>query len=212
MKYVDAIRIAEFVLLRVLPGCSRGVIAGSLRRGLAEVHDIELVLEPKPGRPAPVFGQKVLHQTHLDKLIYTLEDEGRLSRVKGGPKYKQYAVNLGAFGLPPMVNPFHVEFWIMTPPAQYGVGLVIRTGPGKPADNFSKWCVTTISKGGALPDNYIVKHLAVWNEAQGGFKNGKFEPIKGAQPLSMPNEVDFLNFLGIGWISPQLRHPRWRRS
>jgi len=72
--------------------------------------------------------------------------------------------------------------------------------------------VTNIANGGGLPDNYKVRHLAVWNEAQGGFKNGKFEPIPGAQPLFMPREVDFFEFLGMEWIEPSKRHPRWRRS
>lgn len=212
MNYHDAMRIAEEILESVSQGCSRAVIAGSLRRGVPEVHDIEFVMEPKPGRPAPVFGQKVLHQTHLDKLIYELEDSGRIARVKAGPKYKQYRINLESFGMAPMVNPFHVEFWIMTPPAQFGVGLVIRTGPAKPGDHFSRWCVTNIADGGGLPDGYKVRHLAVWHEEEGGFKNGKFEPIQGAQPLLMPREVDFFEFLGMEWIEPSKRHPRWRRS
>lgn len=212
MIYKDAMRIAEEILEWVSVGCSRCVIAGSLRRGLPEVHDIEFVVEPKPGRPAPVFGQRVLHQTYLDKLIYDLEDSRRISRVKGGPKYKQYAVNLESFGMEPMVNPFHVEFWIMTPPAQFGVGLVIRTGPGKPQDNFSRWCVTNVSAGGILPDGYKQRHLGVWREEQGIWKSGKFEPLQGETPLPMPEEQNFMDFLGIGWIEPKNRHARWRRS
>jgi len=122
MNYHDAMRIAEEILESVSQGCSRAVIAGSLRCGVSEVHDIEFVMEPKPGRPAPVFGQKVLHQTHLDKLIYELEDSGRIAKVKAGPKYKKYSINLDGFGMTRLVNPFHVEFWIMTPPASGELG------------------------------------------------------------------------------------------
>lgn len=211
MIYQDAMRIAEDVLERISQACSRIVIAGSLRRGMPEVHDIEFVIEPKPGRPAPVFGQKVLHQTFLDKLIHEMEDEGRIAKVKGGPKYKQYAIALDRYGMTPMVNPFHVEFWIMTPPAQFGVGLVIRTGPGKPQDNFSRWCVTNRSSGGGLPDGYKQRHLGIWHVEQGIWKGGKFEPNQGETPLPMAQEIDFLDFLGVGWIEPKERHARWRR-
>lgn len=212
MNYNEAMRIAEDVLERISPACQVCVVAGSLRRGMPEVHDIEYVIVTKPGRPAPVFGQKVLHATHLDKILYEMQDEGWISRVLGGEKYKKYEIQMGKWGLPDLVNPFHVEFWVMTPPAQLGVGMVIRTGPGKPADNFSQWCVTNRSAGGGLPDGYKQRHLAIWREDQGEFRNGKFEPRKGKIPLQMPDELDFLNFLEIGWVEPKNRHARWRRS
>lgn len=48
MEYKKAYEIAEAVLELLRPHCERCEIAGSLRRGKAEVKDIEIVAIPKP--------------------------------------------------------------------------------------------------------------------------------------------------------------------
>lgn len=208
MNYADAMVIAREILEHVIPGCDEGaaIIAGSLRRKQADVHDIEFWMRPRAGRPAPEFGQSVIYNTHLDKLLYELEDSRVIARIKGGPKYRQYRLNTMHWGIESM-NLFKLEFYIQTSPAQWGVGAVIRTGPGKPNDNFSRWCVTNRYLGGVLPDGYKVKHLAVWRDDQ---LDAKGKPIRGEKPVNMPREVDFLDFLGLGWIEPPSRHARWR--
>jgi hypothetical protein len=87
--------------------------------------------------------------------------------------------------------------------------MVIRTGPGNDDDNFSRFCVTQRHQGGALPDGYRVRHLAVWSADQ---LDARFEPHKGESPMEMPEELDFLKFLGLGWIEPAARHAGWHRS
>lgn len=204
MNYQDANRMAEDLLARLLPACEedRAVIAGSLRRKRHEVHDIEIVVKSKPGRPAPTFGNMVVHENHLHKILYEIEQEGRIAKVKGKNKYRQYTIATAKYGIS-VLNPFHLDLFINTPPAQWGVQLVIRTGPGDKSDNFSKWCVKNRAFGGGLPDGYKVRHLAVW---QLGQLDAKDEPLHGESPLVMPEESDFLSFLGLDWIEPSQRH------
>lgn len=94
-------------------------------------------------------------------------------------------------------------------PAQFGVNLAIRTGPNSENNKFSKWIVTPRSQGGALPDEYRVKHCAVWRVDQ--FHPGTDALIDGELPFAMPNEDDFLlNLLGLH-MSPTERHADWGR-
>jgi len=213
MNYTEANRIAEDILDRVAPTCVRSSIAGSVRRREPEVHDIELVLEPKQGHIRPSFGEKQTHAHWLDKALYELQQEGRLRRVMGGPNMHKYAINLDMYDYPyDTLNPFHLETYIMTPPRQFGVGLTIRTGPGRESDNFSKYCVMNRTghdgepTGGWLPDGYKVRYLAVWKLEQGSYKGGLFEPNSGETPLPMPDEKDFFDFLGLPFVEPWLRH------
>jgi len=155
----------------------------------------------------PVFGGDIF-QTPLDKVLSELEQAGKLvCGRKLGSKLKEYTVNTTQYGFETL-NPFHVEFYLCIPPAQWGVEVVIRTGPGDEADHFSRWCVTNRCKGGALPDGFRVRHLAIWSADQ---LDSRGEPLRYEDPLEMPTELDFLKFLNVGWIEPRDRHARWGR-
>lgn len=204
MNFNDANRMAEDMLGRLSPACEEGraVIAGSLRRKRHDVHDIELVVNPLAGRPRPTFGEMAVHETKLDKLLYEMEQDRRIAKIKGGDRYKQYRLNTSRYGIATL-NAFKFEVYINLPPSQWGVQLVIRTGPAKKQDNFSRWCVTNQAFGGGLPDGYKVKHLGVYHADQLDVKG---EPLHGESPLAMPEEGDFFAFLGMDWIEPSQRH------
>jgi len=102
--------------------------------------------------------------------------------IKNGSRYKQIALHSG----------INLDLFIVFPPAQWGCQFTIRTGPA----DFSKWVVASRQKGGALPSNSRVKDGCV-------YCNG--------EPIPMPEEIDFLNYLGLGWIEPSEREPEWRR-
>lgn len=99
---------------------------------------------------------------------------------KCGPKYKQIALNEG----------INLDLFIVLPPAQWGVIYTIRTGPAE----FSHWCVTQRKKGGGLPSDCVVK--------DGGVH-------RGGVLVPMSEELDFLDFLGLGWVNPSERKARW---
>jgi len=192
MNLSEASYQARQLLAYLTPACERAEIAGSIRRGNADVKDIEIVCIPKP-RPRPVFGDARPFKTELDALLYqmsqTHSSQYELKAIKGGDKYKQFLLPKAGINL---------DLFICTPPAQFGVQFVIRTGPA----DFSQWVVTQRSKGGALPDGYYVKDGAVWRLSLHG---------EADESIEMPSERDFLEFLGIGWVDPSKRVAKWRQ-
>jgi len=175
MIHADALEIANDLLAKLRPYCIRAEIAGSLRRGKADVKDIEIVCKPVLTERWDLFGRPAGFWNSLD--VVGLSDMGRI--IKAGPRYKQ--IDLG---------PIVLDMFVVLPPAQWGVIFTIRTGPA----DFSHWCVTPRKAGGGLPSDCVVKDGQVW---------------RGGQAIAMPEESDFLAFLGLGWIEPSDRAPAW---
>ena len=216
MKIDNAFKIAESFVDWLAYTCEEDmatrepiiVIAGGIRRHKPDVHDLDIVAQPILKAPPPVFGSKPF-ATFFEKTLAQLQIDGYLlEAITDGPKKKKYEVNVERFGIQPDPEPFFVEFNLVTPPAQFGVLLMIRTGPGSSLNNFSKWVVTPRAKGGALPDGYRVRHGAVWSENQ---LDAKDEPLRGERPLEMPTEESFFEFLGMEYIRPEERKAKWRR-
>lgn len=204
MKHADALKIAQGLVERLRPGCTRIEIAGSVRRGKADVKDIEIVaipdLTPLPP-PRPMFGQPrpQWHKTALDKLVFELCLEGWMRPNMAGPKYKKLKIDLTHFG---MKDEFVLlDLFLVTPPAEWGVQMVIRTGPAE----FSHWVVTRVRNGGAMKNTHRVQDGAVW---LGDREEKNPDP---STKLSMPEEIDFLKFLGLDWIEPGEREARWKK-
>lgn len=200
MLYTDALTIASGLVERITPACERCEIAGGVRRKKAEPHDIEIVMMPKAGAPRAVFGQKVVHKSQLELVLWEMEQERILSTVKGGEKLKVFKVNPNRFGIP-TIGYEQLDLFIVTPPAQWGPLFTIRTGPAE----FSHWLVTPSSRGGRMPDGYVCKDGSVYP----GFRVSKTEVKITGDALPMPEELDFLKFLGVGWIEPEKREAKW---
>jgi len=174
MELTQAIAIAEEIRADMAPFCKRVEIAGSVRRRKANVHDIEIIAEPlfKPIRN--LFQEPVLSASLLDDYLNSL----MWQRIKGGNKYKQFA-------LPQGIN---LDLFLVTPPAHWGVLFVIRTGPA----DFSKWIVTPRKYGGCLPSDCKVVDGAI---------------LRRGRVVDLPEEIDFLDLLGLGWVEPWERMP-----
>ena len=54
MRVFDAYKIADRIKAELAPFCERIEIAGSIRRGRAEVNDVDFVILPKPGQMAAI--------------------------------------------------------------------------------------------------------------------------------------------------------------
>ena len=104
-------------------------------------------------------------------------------KIKNGPRYKQIA----------LIEGINLDLFIVLPPADWGVIYTIRTGPAE----FSHWCVTKRREGGGLPSDCKVTSGFV-------LRNNIYLP--------MAEEIDFLNFLGLGWIEPKDWQPGWRKA
>jgi len=209
MQHKDALFVAEWLVGELRAGCERIEIGGSIRRGKTDVKDIEIVAAPILKAPRPEFGKPV-DLTILDRKLRWLEElDGMLKRVKGGDKFKQFEIGkLVEFEIAEPLNGFKLDLFLVTPPSQWGVEFVIRTGPG----DFSQWMVTQKSKGGALPDGFFVRHNVVWME--GTEVPNKAEEaarmMNSSNARFMPEEGDWFNFCGLDWIEPDKRVAKWR--
>ncbi len=197
MNHADALRIAESCVERFRPACVRIEIKGSICRGKAEPKDIEILAVPDltvPARAKVEFGKPIprVYKTRLVEIIAEMVDEKICHLRAGGDKYKKLWL---------LKELIQVDLFLVTPPAEWGVLSVIRTGPS----DFSHWMVTRKSIGGALPDELIVEDGAVGKRV----KTDKGDKREGV--ISTPEERDFFRLCGMEWIEPSERVARWKR-
>ena len=163
-----ALEIASFLE----PACQRLVIAGSIRRQKPDVGDIEIVAIPKMLPSVDMFGETSTLVSALD--LFNYSKIGKV--IKGGSKYKQIETRYG----------INLDLFIVTPPAQWGVLLMIRTGSA----DFSHKMVTKKRFGGCLPSDCDVRDGAVW-------RNGEI--------VLMDGEMDYFTLCRIDYIEPENR-------
>ncbi len=170
--YEIAMPEANQIVNSLFPHCERIAIAGSLRRNKAEVGDIEIVAIPLPIQD--MFGIQVPLETdhalnHVDYSKF-----GKL--VSNGNKMKKVQLECG----------LQLDLFIVTPPAQWGVIFLIRTGPAEYSQRF----VTKRGMGGMLPGHMRVDGGALW-------ENNTL--------LETPDEEDVYNFIGLPYVEPKDR-------
>lgn len=142
--------LTDKIIAALSPGCLRAEAAGSVRRGKAEIGDIEIVCIPRP--TFDLFGEHI--GSVLDMVLTNLVNEGRLIRGdKNGVKYKNFLI--------PTVPDLKLDLFITTPEC-WGVNFTIRTGPAE----FSQRLVTQRDKGGLLPSDLSVSGARVWRGAE----------------------------------------------
>ncbi len=165
------------------PACVQIEPAGGVRRKKAEVHDIDLVCQPIITYEPDLFGQQGTQVNKLESLLHqTVLDMGALI-VINGPRQKKIRLQEG----------IALEIWMVFEPAQWGVQLMIRTGPS----DFSKWMVTPRQAGGGLPSYLRVKDGAIW---------------RYDRRLPTPTEDEVFALLGMDYIEPAKRRARWMGS
>jgi DNA polymerase/3'-5' exonuclease PolX len=175
--------VAERLEARLVPFCERIQIAGSIRRKKTQVKDIELVLIPKLELVATGLFEEDADpcsavKLELDRMLAAGECEQRFNsegRLIGWGERRQALVYEG----------IPVDIFGVLPPAQWGVILMIRTGPA----DYSKAMVTQKSKGGKLPDDMFVRNGALWQDHHDG-------PVYMPRVLDTPEEDDFYRILG----------------
>lgn len=130
MPLQDARKLASEIVGELEPGCSRIMVAGSVRREKESVGDLEIVCI---SQSSDLFESGSLMT--VDGVVRRLAQQYAWKVIKNGPLMKQ--IDLGAIKL---------DLFITTP-AQWGVIYLLRTGSAE----FSKWVVTKRKWGGALP-------------------------------------------------------------
>lgn len=185
-------------------------VVGSVRRWKPEVHDIELLLVPdhtSQAHPRAEFGNPIpkYYRYQIDALVAVMVARGDAILQANGDRYKKLWL---------VKHEVQLDLFLCFSPSEYGVSKVIRTGP----KDFSQWCVTNREGRGCLPNGHFVKHQVVWIESEiGRFdvpekQEEAAELLTVSNHLSMPMEMDFLNFLGLGWVEPKERVARWRHG
>jgi len=171
LPYDHVYPIAVAVLELVRMNSERAEIAGSLRRKAQEVGDIEIVAAPKFYVPDMLGAPSETHS--LDQF-----DWSTLGRVMlNGHKQKKII----------LPGEIQLDLFIVTPPAQWGVIFLLRTG----SDSFNKRFVTKKSFGGLMPGHLQMKDGAIW---------------QGSKLLPTPEEADM-------WKLWEMRPiPPWERK
>lgn len=185
MDLRDAQAVATRLREMLAPYCHRIEIAGSIRRKKRDgIKDVELVAIPKFGPdPALLFGDAGDEVSLLDVYLNRVVNAERSTIRKDdtrppcwGPKSKRLRFE----------QTVSVDLFIVTPPAQWGVQLLLRTGPS----DFSRRIVTTRDKGGHLPNHYR-------------FRKGQI--VHRAGPVLTAEEQDVFSVVGLPWIEPHAR-------
>lgn len=183
----DVMPWAEVLLKRLSPACSQITLAGSLRRGKADVKDIEVVAVPHPTQD--LFGEASDGPTELDNLIDTYVADEMLhwdKEVKrNGPRYKRLVST--ALDLPIDLFLADRDNW--------GNILAIRTG----AAGFSKALVTSRCFGGLMPEYLRHRDGYLWT-TRWDFGNRRTE-----ERLSCPDEETYFALLGLPCLPPMDR-------
>lgn len=169
MPFYQAYAIAIGVIEKLTDRCERIEVAGSLRRRVPHVGDIELVAIPK-------FLPDMFGAPSSSHMLDTVDWTSFGIVVKSGHKFKQIE----------LVEGITLDLFIVTPPAQWGVIFLLRTGP----EVFSHQFVKKKSHGGMLPSNMEVKHGALRLH---GFV------------VETPEEIDVFKAAGLAYIEPKSR-------
>ena len=161
--------------LREYPGLfSRVEVAGSIRRGKSEVGDVEIVAQAARGcRPEGV-------RTVLERLRVRRGEPNKAGAA--APWGERYYRGLAEIAEGTEAG---VDFFVVLPPAEWGVVFAIRTGSAE----FSQAVVTRLHRWGLKSDQ------------------GRILQIETGETLPCGNESLFFRYARLPWIKPELRDP-----
>lgn len=172
----EARGLAEALLAALAPACERIAIAGSIRRRVTFVADVELVAVPRARRD--LFGELVDEPTELDLLVDELVASGRLA-----PRLS--SAGIGAMGskakrLVAVKSGIAIDLFGVLPPAQWGAILAIRTGPA----DYSQRLVTQCKSRGL------------------DCRDGRLVARGSGREIATPEEPDFFRACGVPYVEP----------
>lgn len=174
--------IADAFVEAIEPHCKRVLIAGSLRRGLADVGDIEIVCEPKLSvTQQDLFSRsKDRKEVTLYKALKHIDwiDLRRTQHGKPQAEGDRYQALLDTCtGVP-------IDLFIVKPPASWGVIATLRTGS---ADFSADMMRAARRRGFRCEDGHLI-HVRGSGEA-----------------VDTDEESDFFRVLNIAWVDPERR-------
>jgi DNA polymerase/3'-5' exonuclease PolX len=188
----QARRSADILAQLLSPGCERIEIAGSIRRGKAQVHDIELVAVAKlEDRPDGMFGSSTIDllEERVGRLIAAGNLAPRLVENHRADGRVDLQHKLGS-AFKALVTPrgIPVDLFIVRPPATWGAIFALRTGPG------------------AWNTRLVMECKSIGRRVAGGQVERWHGALSEWVPVPTPEEADFFAALGQPWVEPADRH------
>lgn len=186
------------------PACERIQIAGSIRRRRQDVADIELVMVPLysevPAEPTLFDSGRTTEVNLLDLICRELKLRGVLAdrpdkngHIAWGEKFRRTVYQKGDVAFP-------ADLFVVTPPAQWGVVFLLRTGPAE----FNTRLVTARSQGGWCPDD-LVFHSGALYQCDPLERDLVRQGVRPGELVPTPEEWDVFHALGIAPIPPSAR-------
>ncbi len=175
----EAEELAERLKLRLAPFCKRIEIAGSIRRKVKRVGDIEVVAIPKFEKVQDIFGpvdESTANRLweNLDHIVYARDD---VEYVKAGEKYRQLIVKMKG-NRKIKVDLFTCE------PGNWGWIFLVRTGSA----DFSHGMASKLNRKG-------------YTSREGWIR--KIDSVRTS--LDTPDEESVFKLVGESFVSPEKR-------
>ena len=186
MKLQPATKIAAEIIQALQPECIQIQEAGSVRRQMPEVKDIEIVFISKTSSmQMDLFGSVVQTFYHTDQVLLALIARSILTKdtvvKRWGSKYKRAVHHPSGIG----IDLFRAE------PDNWGYILALRTGP----TDFNKILVTKRAHGGALPPDIKLQDGHVYHIGR----------CHQQTKIRTPTERGFFALLDLPFIPPRER-------
>lgn len=185
----EAQAVAAVLTARLRPFCERIEVAGSLRRGAADVGDLEVVAIPRTSTEAVDRGDlwgttEPLERDLLAEEIEVMRADGILAvhpeRPAAGDRYQR---------LVHVATGLQVDVFSVRPPASWGVLFLIRTGPAA----YSQALVTAARGRG--------HHVTGGALHRGSLGCGSAP----CEVVPTPEEADVYRALGLPFVAPEGR-------
>jgi DNA polymerase/3'-5' exonuclease PolX len=171
----DATDIAEEFVSRLGTACERVQIAGSIRRRVLAVRDIDLVVLPRQAATKTLFGATG-SQDLLAVRLAELEDRRMVDFQSNGPRYKRISYSASD-------DPIPIDIYLATPESWWTT-VLIRTGSR--LHNI------------AMAGRAVERHLVLKSDGSGIFS-------AGGLPLTVRSEEEAFQILGVPYKLPEER-------
>lgn len=187
---------------KLLPYCDRLNIAGSIRRGKSEVHDIEIVCQPKRVKTGQkdLFGEDTTKEEIHGLFVQNVNSLGKI--LKGKPDGRMMQIELKTDTFPktivldlfiPQPDDYYRQFAIRTGSADYSAKVIAggwrKLGWVGTADGLrlEEECV-----GNKDPNTGKVKWRCIVDNPH--------------LPDQWNSEEDFFKWLGVQYLPPNIRY------
>lgn len=167
--------------------CEQLCIGGSVRRGLPDVGDLEVVAVAKTSPVLDMFGEPTgALVDHLAVCLADLESAGAIARHTPAPSWGPLHKRIAFMGM--VIDLYGCE------PGRWGWVLALRTGPAE----FTRRLVVD-------KDHYTKDGRSGLMPAHLRFEGGWLTSRTSGQRIATPTEEDLFDALGLPCLPPERR-------